>query len=69
MRHRAPNKRTAKARGSYRPGGARTLQVYMPEDLFDAVRTYAIEDGRTLAGQFRHMAEFYLKAQEIGIRL
>jgi hypothetical protein len=71
MKARSPNKRTEAARGSARTqklskGGRVSIQIYMTTELFDAVRTYAIEDGRTIAGQFRHMAEFYLKAEEAG---
>lgn len=71
MKARSPNGHTERAMGSKRTlklskGGRRTLQIYMTTELFDAVRTYAIEDGRTIAGQIRHMAEFYLKAVENG---
>lgn len=37
------------------------MQVYMTSELFDRVRAEAVKDGRTIAGQIRHMAAFYLE--------
>ena len=63
MRKRAPDRRTLEAQGAVRCGGARrTVQVYMPDELFAWVRGEASKAGRTIAGQFRHFAEAHRDA-------
>lgn len=69
MKARSPNHRTLAAAGVYRTnkisGGTRaTVQVYMPTELFLKARGEALTNGRTVAGQFRYMAERYFEAAE-----
>jgi hypothetical protein len=71
MMKRSPNHRTVAAVGTYRTnkrtgGGRATVQVYMPTELFLKARDEALASGRTIAGQFRHMAECYLAANRAG---